>query len=128
MNNADKFEKCFGIYATELWAMPEQDFLKWLSDEAKEKQWVPCEIGLPNDRSWYLGIFREADTGWVNPIPFICDYIGHDTGVTTLDYWVLKDHEDDREFGFDYYRNMECVAWMPLPETYDGEMENDKEV
>jgi len=91
-------------------------------------QWVPCEVGLPNDRSWYLGIFREAGTGWINPIPFICDYIGHDTGVTTLDYWVLKDHEDDREFGFDYYRNMECVAWMPLPETYDGERENDKEV
>lgn len=49
MNNAEKFEKCFGIYATELWAMPEQDFLKWLSDEAKGKQWIPCEERLPDD-------------------------------------------------------------------------------
>lgn len=85
--------------------------------------WIPCEEGLPNDRSWYLGIFREVDTGWINPIPFICDYIGHDTGITTVDYWILKDHKDDGEFGFEYYRNMECVAWMPLPGPYKEEVE-----
>lgn len=86
-------------------------------------RWIPCEERLPNDRSWYLGIFREVDTGWINPIPFICDYIGHDTGITTVDYWILKDHKDDGEFGFEYYRNMECVAWMPLPGPYKEEVE-----
>ena len=34
MTNAELFEKIFGIYATELWAMPESRFLKWLNDEA----------------------------------------------------------------------------------------------
>lgn len=29
-NNAEKFKQIFGIYATELWAMPEEEFLKWL--------------------------------------------------------------------------------------------------
>lgn len=36
MNNAELFEKIFGIYATELWAMPEDRFLKWLNDEAPD--------------------------------------------------------------------------------------------
>lgn len=36
MNNAELFEKIFGIYATELWAMPESKFLKWLNAEAPD--------------------------------------------------------------------------------------------
>ena len=35
--NADKFRKMFGIYATELWAMPEAKFLEWLNAERSEK-------------------------------------------------------------------------------------------
>lgn len=35
MTNADLFQREFGIYATELWAMPEQQFLEWLN--------APCE-------------------------------------------------------------------------------------
>ena len=31
MTNADKFKEMFGIYATELWAMPEKKFLEWLN-------------------------------------------------------------------------------------------------
>ena len=31
MKNADKFKAVFGLYATELWAMPEEEFLKWLT-------------------------------------------------------------------------------------------------
>ena len=38
MTNAKKFEQIFGIYATELWAMPEEDFLKWLNAEAEEEE------------------------------------------------------------------------------------------
>lgn len=45
MNNAEKFKQIFGIYATELWAMPEEKFLEWLNAEALEKQSVDkcCE-------------------------------------------------------------------------------------
>ena len=38
MNNAEKFKQLFGIYATELWAIPEEKFLEWLNAEALEKQ------------------------------------------------------------------------------------------
>jgi hypothetical protein len=33
--NADAFHEVFGIYATELWAMPEKDFLEWLNTPYK---------------------------------------------------------------------------------------------
>lgn len=36
MTNAEKFYKLFGIYATELWAMPEEKFLEWLNYEQKQ--------------------------------------------------------------------------------------------
>ena len=32
MKNADKFKGIFGIYATELWAKTEKEFLEWLND------------------------------------------------------------------------------------------------
>ena len=35
MNNADKFKEIFGMCATELWAMPEKRFVKWLNEEAQ---------------------------------------------------------------------------------------------
>jgi len=36
MTNGDLFENIFGIYATELWSMTENDFLNWLNAEADD--------------------------------------------------------------------------------------------
>lgn len=36
MTNAEKFKELFNIYATELWAMSEKNFLKWLNSEYKD--------------------------------------------------------------------------------------------
>jgi len=41
MTNADKFKNIFGLYATELWSMPEKDFLKWLNSEAMNCSEIP---------------------------------------------------------------------------------------
>ena len=49
----------------------------------QEPRWIPVNEKLPNDRDWYLGIFKEPDTGWINPLPFICDYVGRETKATT---------------------------------------------
>lgn len=35
MTNADKFKSIFGLYATELWAKSEKDFLEWLNADAE---------------------------------------------------------------------------------------------
>ena len=36
MNNAEKFKKQFNLYATELWAMSEENFVIWLNSEYEE--------------------------------------------------------------------------------------------
>ena len=45
MTNADKFKHLFGIYATELWAMPESDFLEWLNADAQDIPTVERKTG-----------------------------------------------------------------------------------
>ena len=82
-----------------------------------EQKWIPCSKRLPKNRDWYLGIFRESDTGWINIIPFVCSYIGRPTSTTTKDYWII--HGCTESDG--YYKSLECVAWMPLPEPYRGD-------
>ena len=54
MTNAEKFKQAFGIYATELWSMSEEDFLKWLNAEAETKDWIPCSERLPKNNGEYL--------------------------------------------------------------------------
>ena len=86
----------------------------------KEQHWIPCSERLPKKDDWYLGIFKESDTGWVNPIPQVCGYVGVKTGESTQDGWLLR-NVDRHSFGFKYYMSLECVAWMPLPEPYQEE-------
>ena len=41
MTNADKLKNIFGLYATELWSMPEKDFLKWLNSKVVNCSEIP---------------------------------------------------------------------------------------
>ena len=91
---------------------------------ASEPRWIPCSERLPEERDWYLGVFREPDTGWINPLPFICDYIGKETKATTKECWLIKGYTDREEYIY-YYFNLECIAWMPLPEPYKGGNRNE---
>jgi len=38
MTNAVKFQEQFGLYATELWAKPEKEFLDWLNAEYEQQK------------------------------------------------------------------------------------------
>lgn len=38
MTNAEAFLYDFGIYATELWSMPEAQFLEWLNTETNKER------------------------------------------------------------------------------------------
>lgn len=106
--------------------VPEDEFFcayvekKSVTPVHKKGKWIPVSERLPKDRDWYLGIFKEPDTGWINPLPFICDYVGSETKATTKEYWILRGFTD-RDEHIDYYFNLECVAWMPLLEPYKTE-------
>lgn len=62
MTNAEKFKQLFGIYATELWAMPEEKFLEWLNAEALEKQEQTKEA-IPHRNYQYLSDYW-CECGW----------------------------------------------------------------
>ena len=102
------------------------EWLKELKQLREQTKWILVSERLPEDRDWYLGIFKESDTGWINPIPFICYYVGKETKATTKDYWILRGLTDEDDC-VEYYYNLECVAWMPLPEPYKVESEDKDE-
>ena len=93
------------------------DYLKQIPSVLPKTNWISVSEKLPHDRDWHLGIFKEPYTNWINPVPFICDYVGSETKATTKEYWILRGFTDIDE-PCDYYLNLECVAWMPLPEPY----------
>ena len=119
--NADDCEKYFYEHLDDNNIAGAMNAINEMPTVEPEQRWIPVTERLPEDRDWYLGIFKELDTGWINPIPFICDYVGHKTSITTNDLWILKEHEDVEGFGFEYYKGLVCVAWMPLPEPYEGD-------
>lgn len=94
--------------------------LNALPSAEPERKWIPVTEALPEDKTWYLGIFKESDTGYCISVPFVCYYAGRKTMVTTKDYWILREYQDIYSFS-EYYRNLECAAWMPLPEPYRGD-------
>ena len=129
------FDRCEEIDPQSGYEMLEDiQFIRGFINKCKprtEKQepkmgWIPVSEKLPNDRDWYLGIFKEPDTGWINPLPFICDYVGRETKATTKEYWILRGFTD-RDEHIDYYFNLECIAWMPLPKPYEPQESEDKE-
>jgi len=44
MKVADRFKQIFGVYATEIWALPEDQFLGWLNSEAPELHFGIAEM------------------------------------------------------------------------------------
>lgn len=127
-----RMEICRDFLANNYSDMGEPNFtafnmaIKALSVTQKSGKWIPVSERLPKDRDWYLGIFKETDTGWINPLPFICDYVGCETKATTKEHWILRGFTD-RDEHIDYYFNLECVAWMPLPKPYEPQESEDKE-
>lgn len=76
--------------------------------------WIPVDEILPEERDWYLAVFRETDTGY-QLIPRIADFINMpEKENTTSDGWGIIDLEEPKE----YIKSLKCVAWMPLPEPY----------
>ena len=80
--------------------------------------WIPCSERLPEERDWYLAVFEEVDTGFIG-LPYIAEYLmGKHTIFTTEDGWIIHNCTDREDVSSEYYKNLRCVAWQPLPEPF----------
>lgn len=70
-------------------------------------RWIPVSERLPEDHDWYVIVVKEKSTGY-QYIPRIASH-NHDN------CWLIIDTEDADK---DWLDDLECVAWMPLPEPY----------
>ena len=100
-------------------AKEHEQLAEWLTELQERREadrWIPVSERLPDERDWYLGLFKEPDTGFIG-LPYICDYVGEITKGTTKEGWILR-HCTDVDNASDYFRNLIFVAWQPLPEPY----------
>ena len=84
MNNAEKFQQIFGLYAEELWAKPVEDFLEWLNAKAQSEQnygeWINASDG-------YLDVVKCNICGKMQNDPSnFCPYCGA---------WMKKGEQDE---------------------------------
>lgn len=110
------FEQCKGKngclgYIEHFFTKNEEEALD-LAIKALEQRWIPVSEGLPEERDWYLAVFKESDTEF-QLIPRVADYIG--MGENN---WQLMDEDI---LPLEYRSLLECIAWMPLPEPYETE-------
>lgn len=97
-----------------------KDAIEIVKQEAEKcnNGWIPCSERLPEERDWYLAVFEEVDTGFIG-IPYIADYLmGARTMYTTKDGWIIRNCTDIEGGSSEYYKNLKCVAWQPLPQPY----------
>ena len=97
------------------------NFAKGIVQEVAEEYnggWIPCSERLPEEIDWYLAVFEEVDTGFIG-LPYIAEYLmGKHTISTTEDGWIIHNCTDREEESAEYYKNLRCVAWQPLPQPY----------
>lgn len=70
---------------------------------------------LPPSFDWVLGIFKEPDTQYVIPIPFVCERHIISGVATTKEGYCLRGITDT-DNPTDYYKSLEIVEWQNLPE------------
>lgn len=97
--------------------------MKALEQEPKTGRWIPCNERLPkDDKKQYI---VQKTNGFIDILGFTKDAYKLDR----YDFAEYKDknkqlfYEYDSEYG---YIEWKCEAWMPLPEPYKAESEDNK--
>lgn len=94
----------------------------------REKGWIPCSERLPENT-------EPVNITWVNrkPVPYYADIKDKPFTATGIYcngkwYWYSSTTEDMlAEYGRydseEFDEAIECIAWMPLPEPYQSNVE-----
>ena len=46
--------------------------------------------------------------------------MGSHTAYTTKEGWIISNCTDREDVSSEYYKDLICVAWMPLPNAYNA--------
>ena len=88
---------------------------------AAQTQWIPCSERLPD-----YGVSVLTWDGYCYCVEKRIPYIRDEDGEPiSSDWWVSDEYN---EYESDHYPNLRdgaCIAWMPLPEPYGGESDED---
>lgn len=76
MTNAEKFQLAFNHYATEIWALPEEEFLKWLNEEHEEV------------RTDGIGATKKFRCNKCGLVYYTTLFSAHHDDFYNFDYWV----------------------------------------
>lgn len=106
MTNADKFREIFGIYATELWAKPENEFLKWLNADFANDMNVAYKNG--RKASWKMMDYAMAISNKVR------EKMPDTDNFATISAYISRNVEE-------YYKCMEIENFGHLAATYHGD-------
>lgn len=87
-----------------------------LEEDEKVNGWISVEERLPDERDWYLAVFKESDSGY-QLIPRVADFLNMPNDKhATSDGWHIIDFFEGTSN--EYTKLLKCVAWKPLPEPY----------
>ena len=106
-----------------------RDYILQIEEQANKKvdNWIPCSERLPEKRDWCLALFKEPYTGFVG-LPKIAEYLmGSHTAYTTKEGWIISNCTDREDVSSEYYKDLICDAWMPLPNPYNANRGVDNE-
>lgn len=78
-----------------------------------EQRWTPCKERLPEEDNWLGGSGKQFSDHVLISI----------LNSDDEDEWVNVSCTIDGKWTFELPRHCKILAWMPLPEPYEGEQE-----
>ena len=110
------------------WSKETVDAIEMGIHALKETQWIPCSERMPKERDSMFARWKGTDK-WTEAM----FEKRSDTVIATIEYsngkrTVAPAHTTDGKWRCDCIigDDGEVIAWMPLPEPYKEEKQNDK--
>ena len=91
------------------------DYVLSLTPAQPEQRWIPCSERLPEEDYWLGGSGRQ----------FSDEVLVSVANYDDEDIWTYISQTIDGEWALELPSYCKIIAWMPLPEPYQGEGEQE---